>query len=253
MISKRIIPVILCRGRQMVKGIRFNSWRSVGVAAQAVRVHQMRGVDELVLLDIGATEAGRGPDLELVSELATTCFMPLAVGGGVRNLHDVHMLLRAGADKVVIGSAAIDSSVVRDAARVVGSQAIVVSIDVKAGVVHGRCGTKPYHSSPDEPLGPETWAIEVQQMGAGEILLTSVDSEGTMRGYDLNLISRIARLVNIPVIAHGGCGNYEHMYEALRAGADAVAAGAMFQFTDATPAEAARYLAGRGIETRIRA
>lgn len=253
MISKRIIPTILTRGRQMVKGVRFDAWRSVGLAAQAVRVHQLRGVDELVLLDIAATAEGRGPDLELVSELSTDCFMPLAVGGGVRSLEQVIALLRAGADKVVIGSAALEQPyLVTRCARVVGSQAIVVALDVAAdGTVRSRNG----HHHPPEPLcGPAlSVAAFLAARGAGELLLTSISREGTLAGYDLELIHRIAPNLPIPVIAHGGCGSYEHMREAIEAGADAVAAGAMFQFTDQTPEDAARYLAEHGIETRIRA
>ena len=249
MISKRIIPTILCRGRQMVKGMQFNSWRTVGVAAQAVRVHQMRGVDELVLLDIAATEEHRSPYLDMVADLGSTCFMPLAVGGGVRSVQDVKMLLRSGADKVVIGAEAYrNPHLLKACADVVGNQAIVAAVDVDAD---GR--VRPKGDMMAIGIDALDLAGLYTVMGAGEILLTAKAREGTMIGYDLDLIVRVARNVPVPVIAHGGCGTYEDMYQALVAGADAVAAGAFFQFTDATPAEAARYLAGQGIETRIRA
>ena len=250
-LAHRIIPTILCRGRQAVKGKRFDSWRPIGMAAEKVRVHQMRGVDELVLLDITATAEGRGPDLKLVEELAEGMFAPLAVGGGVRTVDDVRALLRAGADKVVIGTASLETGVVREAAAVVGSQAITVAIDVKDHMVHGRCGSNPYHSSPSRPLRAASWAMELVQYGAGEILLQSIDRDGTLSGYDLALISEVSRAVGIPVIASGGAGCYDHMREAIEAGASAVAAGAMFQFTDHTPREAAKYLAWKGIEARL--
>lgn len=238
-LATRIIPTLLCRGRQLVKGKQFNAWRSVGVVAQAVRVYQERGVDELVLLDIGATPEGRGPDLRLVEELTAGCFMPLAIGGGVRTLEDVRALLRAGADKVVIRSAGIEFA--RAAAKVVGRQAIVAALDVYG--LHGE----PWVNGFDWRAAAQRWA----RAGAGEILLTSVHHEGTMQGYNLELISAVSRAVDVPVIAHGGAGTYQHMLEAVRAGASAVAAGAMFQFTDATPAGAARYLAEHGVETRV--
>ena len=244
MLAKRIIPTLLCRGRQLVKGQRFDSWRSVGVAEQAVRIHQARGVDELVLLDITATAENRGPDLELVEKLAESCFMPLTVGGGVKTVEDVRALLEVGADKVVVGTAAQQLVATRDAqewrirlmADAVGSQAIVAALDVP---------------KEDTPQKAAITAHLLAQHGAGEILLTRMDREGTMEGYDLDLIRAVSSAVDIPVIAHGGCGTYQHMVEAVRAGASAVATGAMLQFTDQTPKDAARYLQQHGIEARI--
>lgn len=243
-LAHRIIPTILCRGRQAFKGVGFNSWRPIGLALEKVRVHAMRGVDELVLLDIGATADGRGPDLSLVEELSEMLFAPLAVGGGVRSVEDVKALLRAGADKVVIGTAA-NMALVRECSSIVGSQAIVVSFDVKNGVGWTNCGTVNWVTSP-------RWAVECYaHAGAGEILLQSIERDGTMQGYDLDLIRMVSAAVDLPVVASGGCGTYEHMVEAIQAGASAVAAGAMFQFTDNTPKGAARYLAEHGIEARV--
>lgn len=246
-LAKRVIPVMLCRGRALVKGERFNAWRSVGDALQAARIHQARGVDELVLLDISATAEGRGPDLDLVAQLSEGCFMPLAVGGGVRTVAHVRALLGAGADKAVINSAAIeDPHLVRRLAETVGSQAIVVAIDVgQDGCVYGRNGTAltQFH--------PVWWAQRQAARGAGEVMITAIQREGTMQGYDLGLVHQIAQAVDIPVIANGGAGTYEHMRQAIQAGASAVAAGAMFQFTDATPKGAAQYLAKHGIEARL--
>lgn len=235
-LAVRVIPTLLCRGRTLVKGKQFNSWRSVGVVAQAVRIYQARGVDELVLLDIGATPEGRGPDLQLVEELTAGCFMPLAVGGGVRTVEQIHDLLRAGADKVVVRSAGV--AFVEKAAKVVGCQAIVAALDV--------CGlTGP--NGFDWIAAAQRWA----DAGAGEIMLTRMDREGTLEGYDLELINKVSAAVDVPVIAHGGCGTYEHMHQAIQAGASAVAAGAMFQFTDATPRGAVEYLARKGVEVRL--
>ena len=247
-LAVRVIPVILARGRTMVKGTQFNAWRSVGLAAQAVRVHQIRQCDEIVLLDIGATPEGRGPDLDLVRELSADCFSPLAVGGGVRSLADVRALLEAGADKVVCCTFALErQSFIEECAAIVGSQAIVVAIDVREpGYPCSRSGTMRW-----DLMGAATWARGVANAGAGEILLTSVEREGTMQGYDLDLIRSVSQAVGIPVIAHGGAGKYHDMVEAVQAGASAVAAGAMFQFTDQTPKDAARYLQQHGIEARI--
>lgn len=233
----------------MVKGSRFDSWRSCGLAAQAVRIHQKRGVDELCLLDVGATPDGRGPDLSLVEELSEVCFMPLAVGGGVRTKEDVRALLKAGADKVVIGTAAFDDRrLVREVANWVGRQALVVAIDVTLGRIATHCGKRVRDTQPVD--GVVAQAIAVEELGAGEILLTSIDREGAMVGYDLDMIRLVSKAVDIPVIAHGGCSGYGDMVDAVHAGASAVAAGALFQWTEATPKEAACYLKHYGIETR---
>lgn len=229
-----------------MKGIAFDSWRSVGLAAQAVRIHSARGVDELALLDITATAEGRNPDIELVKELSEVCFMPLAVGGGVRSLEDIDSLLRAGADKVIINTAAweVDGFIDRAVDRF-GRQAIVVSVDVgKNGEVRTRSGKQTL------TIDAIRWANIVGQ-SAGEILLNSVELDGKMDGYDLPLIAAVSGAVSVPVIAAGGCGTYDHMRQAIEHGADAVAAGAMFIFTDATPQGAAQYLAKSGIEARV--
>lgn len=247
-LAHRIIPTILCRGRQLVKGRGFDSWRSVGIAMQAIQVHAKRGVDEVCLLDIAATVEQRGPDLTLVRELSEFLFSPLAVGGGVRSTGDVQDLLRAGADKVVIGTAAWTSDLVRRASGIVGSQAIVVTLDVvadPAAVDDHRPGVRCVRE-----VAPER-ARWIAEQGAGEILLQSVERDGTGVGYDLELIKAVSNSVDIPVIASGGAGSYQHMLEAIQAGASAVASGAMFQFEDATPRGAAQFLAKAGVEVRL--
>lgn len=258
MLAKRVIPTMLVRGRTLVKGERFNGWRSIGHAAQAARVHARRGVDELMILDIAATAEGRGPDLGLVRELSQDCFIPITVGGGVRSLQDIDALLRAGADKVAIGTAAYElPMLVPDAAARFGSQAIVVSVDVRHVPLHdGKDGKfVRTRNGTDMPPGghssPRVWADTLAQAGAGEILLSAVNRDGTMAGYDLDLIREVAQAVSVPVIASGGCSGYEDMLAAFKAGADACAAGALFAFTDATPRGAAQHLRARGVEMRL--
>ena len=235
-LAVRIIPTLLKRGDALVKGERFNGWRTVGHVQQAAQIHQARGVDELIVLDIGATPEGRGPDFDAVRKLTERCFMPITVGGGVRDAKDVQGLLNAGADKVAVRTAWIqDASCVVDMISRFGSQAVVVALDVE----EGACTEAVFE------------AIRIQAAGAGEIMLTNADREGTMAGYDINLIRTVCAAVDVPVIAHGGCSGYEDMLEAIRAGASAVAAGALFQFTDCTPRGAAEYLHAQGIEVRL--
>lgn len=248
LLATRVIPVLLHRGQQLVKGKRFDSWRSVGHALQAVRVHQARGVDELICLDIAATASGRGPDFDLVRAFAEDCFMPLTVGGGVRSIEDIRSLLANGADKVAIGAAALRNPwLVEAAAKRFGAQAVVVAIDVWQGRVAVQNAR--FVSAAD----PVTYAKQMEALGAGEILLTAADRDGTLEGYDLDLIRAVTDAVSIPVVAAGGCASYADMAEALRAGAHAVAAGALFQFTDATPKGAARHLAREGFPVRLAA
>lgn len=223
--------------------------------SQAMRIHQARGVDEVILLDIQATKEKRGPDLELIEELSRECFFPLTVGGGVRTTHDVETLLRAGADKVAICSAAMrhQYELIKDCAQRFGSQAIVAVIEYDQHKVTGEaiitttCANYQHYGT---PMG---MAMMLERAGAGEIMLNSVQRDGMMQGYDLALVKDIARTINVPLIVSGGCGTYEHMKEAIKAGADAVAAGAMFQFTDQTPRGAAEYLQQHGVEVRLEA
>lgn len=247
-LAHRVIPTLLMRGDKLVKGLQFNSWRSVGVVEQAVRVHQARGVDELILLDIAATPERRGPDFAAVERLSECCFSPLTVGGGVRSVEDVRGLLRAGADKVAIGTAAYcePGVIIRDCAEYFGCQCIVYALDVMGGsTVMTHCGK---HGYSHDPIYCAQWA---QDHGAGEILLTSIDREGTMEGYDLELIRAVSNAVSIPVVAHGGCGTPQHALEAIQSGASAVASGAMFQFSEVTPRDVARFLMENQVEARV--
>lgn len=235
MLAKRIIPTVLVRGKVAFKGPGFGEkcTRSVGSALAICRTHAKRGVDELLILDIGATPEGRGPDLELVSALAADCYIPITVGGGVKTLGDIDALLRAGADKVAIGQAVRDDpALIRAASDRFGRQAIVAIVECDSWQAAGVI------------------CKAVEMLGAGEIVLQSVERESTMCSYDLDAV-RAASCCDVPLIVSGGCGGAFHMFEAFAAGADAVAAGALFQFTDDTPKDCARYLKANGVEVRL--
>lgn len=253
MLAKRVIPTMLCRGRTLVKGERFNGWRSIGHVAQAARVHAKRGVDELLILDIAATAEGRGPDLSLVRELSEGCFIPITVGGGVRSLQDIDALLRAGADKVAICTGLWTvPGLLTDASRKFGAQALVACVDVREGWVTTHSGSqRGTNWCGQSNFIPMYVAPALSAMGAGEILLSSVDRDGTMAGYDLELIREVSQAVSVPVIASGGCSGYQDMLAAFHHGADACAAGALFAFTDSTPRGAAQFLKKQGMEVRL--
>lgn len=252
MLKIRVMPTLLYRNVGLVKGTSFQSWRIVGSAMQAVKVYNLREVDELIFVDITATREGRPPDFELIDDLADECFMPMTVGGGVKTIDDIQTLLHVGADKVALNTAAVeDSSIIRTAADIFGAQCIVVSIDVKK---HDDSRYEVFTHAGQKPTGkdPVAFARDVDALGAGEILLTSIDRDGTMTGYDVELTRRVSMAVSIPVIASGGAGNYAHMAEVLREGhASAVAAASIFHFTQQTPLEAKYYLHNQGISVRI--
>ena len=245
MLAKRIIPVILHKRGQMVKGRRYVADRVVGRALQAALIHARRSVDELIIVDIQATTEQRGPDCALVSTLAGSCFSPLTVGGGVSTLDHIRDLLSAGADKVLIGSAATNIDFLETASAKYGAQCIVVSIDVLGDRVYTHNATRATEFDPVE------YASLMSQVGAGELIVNDIARDGMMSGYNLNLIRDLSESVSVPVIACGGCGTYPHMHEAINAGASAVAAGSAWLFTDATPLAAARYLYAQGIEVRV--
>lgn len=234
-LAKRIIPAILHKNGQMVKGEKFVNDRVIGNALQAARIHSMRGVDELILLDITATQEGREPNYELAKALTSQCTIPVTVGGGIKTSEHVKQLLRSGADKVCIHSAWLDNlwSVER-LSKKYGSQCITLSLD---------------YTDATTILPEIAWSME--HSGAGEILLQHKHRDGTMNGYAIKKIKQVCERVGIPVIASSGCSGYKDMYQAIQAGADAVAAGALFAFTDATPRGAAEYLHSKGVEVRL--
>jgi cyclase len=252
MLKIRVIPTMLHRDLGLVKGVNFDSWRRVGSAMQAVRVYNLRQVDELMLLDISATKDDHPIDIELVDQIADECFAPLTVGGGIRTIADVRHLLMAGADKVSVCTAAVENSqLVTQIAESFGSQCIVVAIDARLRVdgtyeVHTHSGTKA------TGLDAVDFARQVESLGAGEILLTSIDRDGTMLGYDIELNRLVSQAVEIPVIASGGAGVASHMADVLReTRVAAVAAASAFHFTELTPLEVKRHLADEGFAVRL--
>jgi len=250
MLKVRVIPTLLWKEFGLVKGTGFDSWRRVGPVLPAVKVYNSRDVDELVLVDIVATQNDALPDHDSINDFAAECFVPLTVGGGVRDLDHMLSLLHAGADKIAINSEAYANPGLIDAAAGrFGAQCVVASIDVsKRADGHYLCLS--HSGTVQTNKDPVAWAKELADRGAGEILLTSVERDGTMQGYDLELISQVAHAVDIPVIASGGAGNYQHMIEAVRAGASAVAAASIFHFTELTPAGAKEAMSAAGIPVR---
>jgi cyclase len=246
------MPTLLFKDVGLVKGVRFDSWRRVGSAMQTVKVYNMREVDELVFLDIAATKENRPPDYDTIDELADECFMPMAVGGGIRNIKDVRHLLQVGADKVVVNTAAVEiPELVSQIAGKFGSQCVVVSIDARQSAsgeyeVYTRSGSQP------TGIHPVDLAKKVERLGAGEILITSIDRDGTLSGYDIELTKIVSEAVSIPVIAAGGAGSYADMSAVLnQTKVSAIAAASIFHFTQQTPLEAKSYLQEQGINVRI--
>ncbi|MBU1165628.1 imidazole glycerol phosphate synthase subunit HisF [Candidatus Micrarchaeota archaeon] len=262
MLKIRIIPSLLLKEGRCVKGIRFTSFRDTGNPVTAARIYDAQGADELLFIDILASKENRKTLFDIVSRTAEECFMPLCVGGGIKDTDDIRKLLLAGADKISINTAAIENpKFINKAAEIFGNQCIVVSIDVKksgAGQhsvigsdseyeVFSHCGTKP------TGLDPVQWAKQVVEQGAGEILLTSIDQEGTRTGYDLDLLKAVADAVEVPVIASGGVGSLQDFVDGIKKGhASAVSAGSIFHFTDQSIIKARTYLAEAGINVRSR-
>jgi cyclase len=277
MLTKRIIPCLDVKEGRVVKGTRFVDLRDAGDPVEVAALYDREGADELVFLDITASHERRRIMIDVVARTAEQAFMPLTVGGGIRYLEDIRELLQAGADKVSLNTAAVqDPELVRRSAERFGCQCIVLAIDAKRRVESrepraesrepmaetGPSRFTPHVSRPAwevfihggrTPTGKDAvaWAIEGEKLGAGEILLTSMDRDGTKDGYDLELTRAIVEAVGIPVIASGGAGTLEHLYEGLVAGkADAVLAASIFHYREFTIPEAKRYLAGRGVPVR---
>ena len=253
MLAKRIIPCLDVKDGRVVKGTRFLNLRDAGDPVEAARIYDAQGADELVFLDITASHEKRRIIIDVVRRTSECLFMPLTVGGGITSNDEIRSLLRAGADKVSLNTAAVRRpEFVGEAAEIFGSQCIVVAIDAK------RCqqpqdGWEVFTHGGRNPtrLNAIEWAKRMESLGAGEILLTSMDRDGTQIGYDIDLTRRIADAVGIPVIASGGVGNLEHLYEGLTAGgADAVLAASIFHFDEHSIADAKSYLHARGVAVR---
>lgn len=231
MLKTRVIPVLLLRHWGLEKSIRYDDYIYVGSPINAARVFTGRNVDELIVLDIAATSERRGPRAEIIEQIAEETTMPLTVGGGIRSLDMVGDLMRAGADRIVLNTTAVQSpELVTQAAERYGRQCVVVSIDVRRGPA-GTCEVYTHGGKQPTRLDPVAWATQVESLGAGEILLTSIDRDGTMEGYDLPLVRNVSDAVGIPVIACGGAGRVDHLAAAIEQGhASAVASGAFFLF-----------------------
>ena len=230
MIRPRVIPCMLLKGEGLVKTVRFKDLKYLGDPINIVRIFNDKEVDELIFLDILATVENRRPNFDLLRKITSECFMPLGYGGGIRDMEDVKQLLSIGVEKLVFNTSAVENpSLIRAAADHAGSQAVVISVEVKKTMfgkyeVFTRAGKK------GTGLDPVKFAIDIEKQGAGEIFVNSIDRDGTMQGYDLDLVKRVAEAVSVPVVVCGGAGNIQHLAEAVKAGASAAAAGSMFVF-----------------------
>lgn len=251
--TKRIIPCLDVHNGRVVKGVNFVDLKDAGDPVEIGAAYDQAGADELVFLDITASSDARETVVDLVRKVAETVFIPFTVGGGIRTVEDFRTLLREGADKISINSSAIHTpGLISDAADKFGSQCVVVAIDAKKRA--DRSGWNVYKNGGriDEGMDAVEWAVSVEKAGAGEILLTSMDGDGTKAGYDLELTRQIAEAVSIPVIASGGAGTKEHFYEALTEGkADAALAASLFHYKELEIREVKEYLRGRGVPVRL--
>jgi len=251
-LKKRLIPSLLLRNGRCIKTVRFEGARDTGAPVTAAKVYDAQGADELVFLDISATTEERGTLCEIVARTAEGCFMPLAVGGGVRTVDDIRTLLNAGADKVVINTEAVRRpSFVQEAAERFGSQCVVVALDVR-GVGPDRYEIFTHSGQRPGGADPVTWARRMVELGAGEIFLNSIDRDGTMQGYDLDLVRAVADAVTVPVIACGGAGTLQHLVDGITMGhASAVSAASLFHFTDQNLIKARTFMRQAGLDVRV--
>ncbi len=253
MFTKRIIPCLDCKNGRVVKGTNFVDLRDAGDPVEVASMYDKSGADELVFLDITASSDGRNTTVDLVRAVAEKVFIPFTVGGGIRTVEDFKLLLREGADKISVNSAAImNPNLVSEAADKFGSQCVVVAIDAKRR--EDGQGWTIYKNGGRVDMGIDAveWAMKVEKLGAGEILLTSMDCDGTKAGYDIELTRAIADNVSIPVIASGGAGNMEHFYDAFDKGrADAALAASLFHYKEMEIMDLKRYLSGKGVPMRM--
>ncbi len=250
MLKKRIIPKLLLQNGRTVKGTKFVALRDTGNPVSNARVYDAQGADELIFLDIEASKENRGLLFDIIAKTAEEVFMPFGVGGGVKTVEDIHKLLLAGADKVVINTAAVDNlKLIEEGAKIFGAQCIVVSIDFRKHEDFYQVYT--HGGTIERDLDVLTHAKRVVEHGAGELILTSIDRDGTMEGYDLDITSLVAESVNVPVIASGGAGNLQHLVDGIQEGkAQAVAVGSLFNFTDQSPIKARAFMKVAGVNVR---
>ena len=252
MFTKRIIPCLDVNAGRVVKGVNFVDLQDAGDPVEIAAAYDKAGADELVFLDITATSDARGTVVDMVRRVAEKVFIPFTVGGGIRTVEDFKMLLREGADKISINSAAINNpNLISEAADKFGSQCVVVAIDAKRRADGSGWNVYKNGGRIDTGLDAIEWAMKAERLGAGEILLTSMDCDGTKAGYDLEITSQIAKNVSIPVIASGGAGTMEHFYDALTiGGADAALAASLFHYKELEIMELKKYLSERGVSVR---
>lgn len=230
MIRPRVIPCLLLKNEGLVKTVKFKDPKYLGDPINIVRIFNDKEVDELIFLDITATVENRRPNFDVLGKITSECFMPLGYGGGIRDVNDVKKLLSMGVEKIVLNTSAVENpSLIRAAADYAGSQAVVISMDVKKTLL-GKYEVCIRSGKKNTGLDPVKFAIEMEKQGAGELFVNSIDRDGTMQGYDLELVSRVADSVTVPVVACGGAGNIQHLADAIQAGASAAAAGSMFVF-----------------------
>ena len=253
MFTKRIIPCLDVNNGRVVKGVNFVNLRDAGDPVEIAAAYDKAGADELVFLDITASSDNRRTVVDMVRKVAETVFIPFTVGGGIRTVEDFRMLLREGADKISINSSAIDNPrLISDAADKFGRQCVVVAIDARRRADGKGWNIYKHGGRVDVGIDALEWAMEADRLGAGEILLTSMDCDGTRNGYDNELTSLIASHVSVPVIASGGAGNKEHFYDALtKGGADAALAASLFHYKELEIRDLKEYLSERGIAVRI--
>lgn len=253
MLKVRVIPTLLLKEHGLVKGIGFNSWRRVGTVLPAIKVYNQREVDELILLDIVAHQLDNNIDFESINEFGQECFVPFSVGGGIHRMEQVQKLLRAGADKVCVNSASYNHpELLNQIASRHGSQCLIASIDVKKDTVTNKWYCFSDAGKTSTGVEVKSWVREIEDRGVGEILINSIERDGTFQGYDLALIETVVSSVKIPVIASGGAGNCQHMIDAVKeAGASAVAAASVFHFTELTPADVKLAMQKAGIPVRL--
>ena len=248
----RIVPTVLFNDFSIVKGEKFESWRTVGNIIQIIKIYSLREVDELIFFDIAASKKNQKIDFKLIKEFANHCFMPLTVGGGISSIEDIEKLLKVGADKVAINTHAfLNSELIKNSVSKFGSQCIVIGVDYKKNAqgkneVYIRSGSK---STKVELF---KYLKKVKSLNPGEIVLTSINHDGTMKGYDIETFIKAKEILNMPIVASGGCGNYQHMVDLLKkCSVSALSASSMYHFTEQTPLGAKKFLKEQGFRVRL--
>ncbi len=249
MLKKRIITTMLWNGTTLVKGNQFKNSRRAGSPITTIKIYNSRDVDEILFFDINKTETTGNFDLDFIRQLTDECNVPITIGGGVKKIYHITDLLFAGADKVTLNSENYRNiDLISEAAKKFGSQTIVVGIDYK--FINGEYICMSKSGKVTEKINPVDWALKCEDHGAGEIILTSIDHDGLMEGYDYKILEKISKKLRIPVVASGGAGNYQHMLKAFQSGASAVAAASIYHFTEQTPSEAKLFLSENDILIR---